>query len=133
MLLEDSDTAKATLKALRKAGVHIALDDFGTGYSSISYLRRYAVDKLKIDRSFVRQLGVDDDTHAIVEAMVRLARALRIQVTVEGVETADQRDMALAIGCDELQGLLLASPMTEAQMRETISTARKPPLSLSAG
>ena len=124
VLLEDSDTAKATLKALRKAGVHIALDDFGTGYSSISYLRRYAVDKLKIDRSFVRQLGVDDSTHAIVEAMVRLARALRIQVTAEGVETADQRDMMLAIGCDELQGFLLASPMAEAQMRETISAAK---------
>jgi EAL domain-containing protein (putative c-di-GMP-specific phosphodiesterase class I) len=134
VLLEDSDAAKATLKALRKAGVRIALDDFGTGYSSISYLRRYAVDKLKIDRSFVRQLGVDDSTHAIVEAMVRLARALRIQVTVEGVETADQRDMTLAIGCDELQGTFLASPMTEAQMRETISMAKKPPQrTLSAG
>ena len=76
----------------------------------------------------------DDSTHAIVEAMVRLARALRIQVTVEGVETTDQRDMVLAIGCDELQGFLLASPMTEAQMRETISAAKNlPQRSLSAG
>ena len=125
VLLEDSDTAKAALATLRQAGVRVALDDFGTGYSSINYLRRYAVDKLKIDRSFVRQLGADDDTHAIVEAMVRLARALKMQVTVEGVETAEQRDMALAIGCDELQGFLLASPMTEAQMRETLSAAAK--------
>ena len=123
VLLEDSDTAKAALATLRQAGVRIALDDFGTGYSSINYLRRYAVDKLKIDRSFVRQLGADDATHDIVEALVRLARALKIQVTVEGVETAEQRDMALAIGCDELQGFLFASPMTEAQMRETLSAA----------
>ena len=113
--------------------MRIALDDFGTGYSSINYLRRYAVDKLKIDRSFVRQLGADDNTHAIVEAMVRLARALKIQVTVEGVETAEQRDMALAIGCDELQGFLLASPMTEAQMRETLSAAAKKLSQRSAG
>ena len=62
VLLDDSDAAKDALTTLRKAGVRIALDDFGTGYSSISYLRRYAVDKLKIDRSFVRQLGTDDDS-----------------------------------------------------------------------
>ena len=135
VLLEDSDTAKGALATLRKAGVRVALDDFGTGYSSINYLRRYAVDKLKIDRSFVRQLGADDEAHAIIEAMVGLARALKIQVAVEGVETAEQRDMALAIGCDELQGFLFASPMTEAQMRETMSTmARTPPQrTLSAG
>ena len=93
VLLDDSDTAKAALATLRNAGVRVALDDFGTGYSSISYLRRYAVDKLKIDRSFVSQLGAGDDTHAIVEAMVRLARALEMQVTAEGVETAEQRDI----------------------------------------
>jgi diguanylate cyclase (GGDEF)-like protein len=125
VLLEDSDTAKGALAKLRQAGVRVALDDFGTGYSSINYLRRYAVDKLKIDRSFVRQLGAGDNTYAIIEAMVRLARALKIQVTVEGVETAEQRDMALAIGCDELQGFLLATPMTEAQLRETLSAAAK--------
>ena len=133
VLLEDSDTAKGALARLRQAGVRVALDDFGTGYSSINYLRRYAVDKLKIDRSFVKQLGADDDTYAIIEAMVRLARALKIQVTVEGVETAEQRDMALAIGCDELQGFLLASPMTEAQLRETLSTAARKLSQRSAG
>ena len=133
MLLEDSDTAKGALARLRQAGVRVALDDFGTGYSSINYLRRYAVDKLKIDRSFVKQLGADDDTYAIVEAIVRLARALKIQVTVKGVETAEQRDMALAIGCDELQGFLLASPMTEAQLRETLSTAARKLSQRSAG
>jgi EAL domain-containing protein (putative c-di-GMP-specific phosphodiesterase class I) len=135
VLLEDSDAARAALATLRQAGVRVALDDFGTGYSSINYLRRYAVDKLKIDRSFVQQLNAVDDAHAIVEAMVRLARALRIQVTVEGVETVGQRDMALAIGCDELQGFLLASPMAEAQMREALSAATKtlPQRVLSAG
>jgi diguanylate cyclase (GGDEF)-like protein len=125
VLLEDSDIARTALSTLRNAGIRVALDDFGTGYSSINYLRHYAVDKLKIDRSFIRQVGAGDDTRAIVEAMVRLARALKMQVTIEGVETAEQRDMALAIGCDELQGFLLAPPMAEAQMRETLSAAAK--------
>ncbi len=135
VLIDHSDAAKAALTTLRKAGVRVALDDFGTGYSSINYLRRYAVDKLKIDRSFARQLDADDEVRAIIEAMVRLARALKMQVTVDGIETAAQRDVTLAIGCNELQGILLAPPMTEVEMREIMSTMARtlPHRTLSAG
>jgi diguanylate cyclase (GGDEF)-like protein len=117
VLLDDSTAATAALSSLRDAGVRVVLDDFGTGYSSIGYLRRYAVDKLKIDRSFVHQLGPDDESHAIVEAIIRLARALKLPVTVEGVETAEQLDLVVAMGCTELQGYLLSAPVEEAEMR----------------
>ena len=135
VLIEHSDAAKAALTTLRKAGVRVALDDFGTGYSSINCLRLYAVDKLKIDRSFARQLDTDDQVRAIIEAMVGLARALKMQVAVDGIETAAQRDVTLAIGCNELQGVLLAPPMTEVEMRQIMSTMAKtlPHRNLSAG
>jgi len=107
-LLEHSEAVEAGLTRLRAAGVTIALDDFGTGYSSMNYLRRYNVDKLKIDRSFVAQLGESDDARAIVTAIVTLADAMHMRVTAEGVETAAQRDILLDIGCHELQGYFLS-------------------------
>lgn len=115
VLLDNSGTTSVSLKALRETGVSIALDDFGTGYSSMSYLRTYAVDKLKIDRSFISQLGTSRDCDAIVRAIVTLARALKLQITAEGVETAAQRDHLAAIGCHEMQGYLLSKPMSEAE------------------
>ena len=110
-LLEDSDAAQATLSVLRAAGVRMALDDFGTGYSSMNYLRRYNIDKLKIDRSFVSQISASDDTRAIVAAMIGLANAMHMRVTAEGVETEAQREALVALGCGEIQGFLLARPL----------------------
>ena len=121
VLLDDNEVVQTALSRLRSAGVRIVLDDFGTGYSSIGYLRRHAVDKLKIDRSFVGQLGTGEEARAIVEAIVRLARALKLPVTAEGVETAEQRDLILAMGCAELQGLLLSAPLPEAEMRALVA------------
>jgi EAL domain-containing protein (putative c-di-GMP-specific phosphodiesterase class I) len=109
------------IDAFRARGICIALDDFGTGYSSMSYLRRYGVDKLKIDRSFIRELGVSEDADAIVRAMVSLGRALRMQVTAEGVETADQREQLTAIGCHELQGFLLSRPLAAEQLADLLA------------
>ena len=103
---------QASLTRLRAAGVRMALDDFGTGYSSMNYLRRYNIDKLKIDRSFVSQLGTSEDTNAIIAAMIGLAHAMRMQVTAEGVETEAQREALVALGCGELQGFLLARPLS---------------------
>lgn len=111
VLMDATGVVNATLADLRETGVRIALDDFGTGYSSMSYLRQYAVDKLKIDRSFVAQLGTSEDADSIVRAMVSLARSLRLTVTAEGVETAEQRDHLAAIGCQELQGFLMSRPI----------------------
>src|SRR5262245_15846163 len=125
VLLDDNEVVKGALSALRSAGVRIVLDDFGTGYSSIGYLRRHTVDKLKVDRSFMRQLGSGEDARAIVEAIVHLARALKLPVTAEGVETPDQRDLAVAMGCAELQGLLLSAPISDAEMRGLAAGAKQ--------
>ncbi len=116
-LVEDPDEAATTFEALRQRRVRLALDDFGTGYSSLAYLQRFRFDVLKIDRHFVR-LSVDDmDVATIVQSIVGLARALRMQVVAEGVETAEQQRFLAAIGCQELQGYLFGRPMPFGELR----------------
>ena len=112
MLLDSAEIAEPDLNTLRGAGVRIALDDFGTGYSSLTYLQKFPVDKIKIDRSFVHNLDSDNASDAIVQAIVDLARAMNVVVTAEGVETAAQRDALQRIGCDEMQGFLLSAPLS---------------------
>ena len=112
LLLQNSEHVQQTLRHLRASGIRVALDDFGSGYSSISYLRTYGVDKLKIDKSFVSQLGRDDEIDGIVKSIIDLARAMRMKVTAEGVETQEQRVMLENLGCGELQGYLLSRPVT---------------------
>ena len=102
------------LVGLRDLGVALSIDDFGTGYSSLSYLRRMPIHQLKIDRSFVRDLGDSEDAQAVVEAIVRMAHALRLEVVAEGVETERQRRVLDAMGVDKHQGYLFARPMTAA-------------------
>jgi diguanylate cyclase (GGDEF)-like protein len=109
-LIADIETNAAALERIRRLGVRIALDDFGTGYSSLNYLRRFAVDLLKIDRSFVRDLGECGADDAIVEAIVAMARALGLPVTAEGVETPAQLEHVRALGCQAVQGFLFARP-----------------------
>jgi len=108
--------ASAALQELRAAGIRVALDDFGTGYSSLKYLGQYAVDKIKIDKSFVDSVAAHQDARAIVIAMVDLARAMGIRVTAEGVETAEQSAFLASIGCDQLQGYLFAKAMPASQL-----------------
>jgi diguanylate cyclase (GGDEF)-like protein/PAS domain S-box-containing protein len=107
--IEALGTAGEQLRVLREAGVSVALDDFGTGYSSLQYLRDLPVDHVKIDRTFVQDLGVSDDG-ALAEAIVRLAAALDLVTVAEGVETAGQRERLRLMGCDHLQGYLLGRP-----------------------
>ncbi|WP_082527959.1 EAL domain-containing protein [Devosia sp. Root105] len=111
VLLDTSEATESGLTRLRAAGIRLALDDFGTGYSSLNYLRRYNVDKLKIDRSFVGQLGQSIDAEVIVRTIIDLARSLNMKVTAEGVATEQQRDYLMARGCHELQGYLLSKPL----------------------
>jgi diguanylate cyclase (GGDEF)-like protein/PAS domain S-box-containing protein len=108
LLLERSEQVLATLHALRALGVRISMDDFGTGYSSLSYLRSFPFDKIKIDRSFVHDLGANADSQAIVRAIVSLGTSLGITITAEGVETETDLAHLRAEGCDEGQGYLFA-------------------------
>ncbi|MDE2000472.1 MAG: EAL domain-containing protein, partial [Burkholderiales bacterium] len=110
-LIEDDAGAQATLEALRSRGVRVAMDDFGTGYSSLAYLRRFSMDKLKIDGMFVRSLDRDVDAQAVVTAIISLARALKLDTTAEGIETPEQMTMLRALGCDDVQGFHIARPM----------------------
>jgi EAL domain-containing protein (putative c-di-GMP-specific phosphodiesterase class I) len=110
VLMEEVEATADTLYALKRLGVHLAVDDFGTGYSSLSYLKRFPVDALKIDRSFIDGLGTDPDDGAIVLAIVRLAQALRLAVVAEGVENHEQLSALQRLGCDSVQGFLLARP-----------------------
>jgi diguanylate cyclase (GGDEF)-like protein len=110
ILLEDETVTSETLRKFRAAGIKIALDDFGTGYSSLNYLKQYAVDRIKIDRSFINQLADGGVSVAIVQAMVTLAHAMGIEVTAEGVETAEQRDVLAAMGCNTFQGYFFSPP-----------------------
>lgn len=120
VLLQNSPQMQDTLRALRQAGVGIALDDFGTGYASISYLRSYAVDKLKIDKSYSQLVG-DPVVGHIVRLIVETARALGMCVTAEGVENPDQRRKLTAMGCTYLQGFLFARPLSPQDMRDALS------------
>ena len=108
--MQQTDATLATLKRLKELGVTIAIDDFGTGYSSLAYLKRFPVDKVKIDRAFVAESHQDRDQGAIVSAIVALAHALQIRVIAEGVETPAQREFLRRCGCDFLQGYLLGAP-----------------------
>jgi EAL domain-containing protein (putative c-di-GMP-specific phosphodiesterase class I) len=110
VLMEEVEATGNTLHALKRLGVHLAVDDFGTGYSSLSYLKRFPVDLLKIDRSFIDGLGTDPEDGAIVLAIVSLAEALRLEVVAEGVEHFHQLDALHRLGCDGIQGFLLARP-----------------------
>jgi len=111
MLISDHRQVLNTLRELRNVGVQIACDDFGTGYSSFSYIQNLAFDRIKIDQSFVRALGVSPTAPRIVQAILALARSLDMEVTAEGVETEQQFAMLRELGCDEIQGFLLGKPM----------------------
>lgn len=96
---------------LRQNGAKVSLDDFGTGYSALSYLRRFNVDYLKIDKSFVQNIEHDPDDRALLQGIVELARRLRIETIAEGVETRAQEDILVQAGCDYLQGYLYSQPV----------------------
>ena len=118
VLLANTEAALLTLRRLKALGIRIAIDDFGTGYSSLSYLRRFPVDLVKIDRSFVEQLGTDDQSATIVEAIIGLAHALDLAVVAEGVETAEHLAELAALGCDFAQGFYFREAIPKAEFEE---------------
>ena len=110
VLMDDAATTIKILETLKGLGVHLGVDDFGTGFSSLAYLRRFPVDTLKIDRSFVNGLGDDPEDSAIVAAVVSLSDTLGLTTIAEGVETTLQRDCLIGLGCSRAQGYLFARP-----------------------
>jgi EAL domain-containing protein (putative c-di-GMP-specific phosphodiesterase class I) len=123
VLLDESDLMIKVLLRLNSMGVRISLDDFGTGFSSLGYLRRFAVDKIKIDKSFVQGLADRRDCLAIVRAIVSLAGSLDISTTGEGVETQEEADRLRAEGCIEGQGWLFGKPMPAAEVSVLLAAA----------
>jgi len=108
VLIGDDEAALAVLHQLRDLGVRIALDDFGTGYSSLSYLQRFPFDKVKIDRSFIKDVEKPDGSLAIVQAVISIAKSRNMTTTAEGIETESQMEMLRALGCTEMQGFLFS-------------------------
>ncbi len=108
--MSDADATLSILEQIKRLGVSVAIDDFGTGYSSLSYLKRFPVDTLKIDQSFIRDVGNNAGDYAIVAAIVNVAKALSMRVVAEGVESVDQEAGLLALGCEEMQGYYYARP-----------------------
>ena len=111
-IMEGGPATIEKLKALRAAGIHLSIDDFGTGYSSMSYLKKFPIEVLKVDRSFVRDLPGDAEDAAITKAILAMARSLRLTVTAEGVETAAQADFLTLEGCQLAQGFFFSRPIT---------------------
>jgi diguanylate cyclase (GGDEF)-like protein/PAS domain S-box-containing protein len=120
LLLEKSAEVLATLHALRALGVHISMDDFGTGYSSLSYLRSFPFDKIKIDQSFVRDLGANRDAQAIVRSIISLGKGLGVTITAEGVETEAELSCLRSEGCNEAQGFLFSKARPNAEIVELL-------------
>ena len=125
LLLEDSESTLATLHQLKNLGARISMDDFGTGYSSLSYLRSFPFDKIKIDRSFIRDLADKDDAIAIVRAVTGLGESLGMTTTAEGVETKEQFERLRSEGCTEVQGYLFSQPRPANELAALIASVPK--------
>jgi EAL domain-containing protein (putative c-di-GMP-specific phosphodiesterase class I) len=120
VVMKDAESAIATLQALKAIGIQLAIDDFGTGYSSLAYLKRFPVDTIKIDRSFVNGLGHDLQDTAIVRSVVALANSLDLSVTAEGIETPTQQAHLTRLGCARGQGYLFSRPVPNTECDELL-------------
>jgi EAL domain-containing protein (putative c-di-GMP-specific phosphodiesterase class I) len=123
LAMDDTELTRATLLELAMIGVRVAIDDFGTGNSALSYLKRFPVDTLKIDGSFVHGLGRDREDTAIVHAVLAFSKAIGVSVTAEGVETADQAAELRSIACDRAQGFYFARPMSPAALTALLGSS----------
>ncbi|WP_133501637.1 EAL domain-containing protein [Cognatilysobacter terrigena] len=128
-MLDHSERASQLIQGIRKLGVRVSVDDFGTGYSSLGYLTRHRFDAIKIDRSFVQGLPREPGQKAVVEAILGMARALDYRVVGEGVETDEQAEALLALGCHEMQGYLLGRPIPAPDMERRLREGNVAPLS----
>jgi EAL domain-containing protein (putative c-di-GMP-specific phosphodiesterase class I) len=135
MVMKDPEGAVVVMEALRRMGVHLSIDDFGTGHSSLGYLKRFPVNQLKVDRTFVRDLPHNGDDVAITRAVIAMAHSLKMSVVAEGVEHQQQHDLLRAEGCDEFQGFLCRPPLEESELLKFLAEerARRAPAALRLG
>ncbi len=126
ILVQGVEEAMQRLDALAAMGVGLAIDDFGVGYSSLAYLKKFPIQTLKIDRSFVMGLPDNESDYAIVSAIINLGHALKLKVVAEGVETLEQRDVLLALGCDQYQGFLFSKGLPAAEFERLLAPERAP-------
>jgi diguanylate cyclase (GGDEF)-like protein len=124
-VMTDPEESAAILEQLSRMGVLVSVDDFGTGYSSMSYLRRFPIDKLKIDRGFVKELTTREDDASIVQAIISLAHGLRLKVVAEGVETPQQLKFLQSLGCDQYQGYHFSPPLPAAEFADFVRSWQK--------
>ena len=125
MMMAHPERAAETLLEIKAMGVHISIDDFGTGYSSLARLKKFPIESVKIDRSFIADVAVDPDDAAIVSAVIAMAHNLRLKVVAEGVETLEQIRFLRERNCDEVQGYLISRPISPQQVSEFV-TRRTP-------
>ncbi|MDO8705056.1 MAG: EAL domain-containing protein [Sulfuricaulis sp.] len=125
VIMQNSQTTVEMIEALNRKGLRLAIDDFGTGYSSLSYLKRFSIDTLKIDQSFVRDVTTDADDASIVTAIIAMGHSLQLTVIAEGVETSGQLDFLCRHGCDGMQGFLFSRPQPEADITRLLQSGKK--------
>jgi len=130
LLVHNVDAALTTMEALNRMGVRLSIDDFGTGYSSLGYLKRFPIDRLKIDRSFVKDIPGDADDAAIAAAIIAMAHKLDIQVIAEGVETTEQLAFLRAHGCHQMQGEYFSQPLSAPDFTELLAAGGAVPFAL---
>jgi EAL domain-containing protein (putative c-di-GMP-specific phosphodiesterase class I) len=126
-VMHHAETSVGILEELSRMGVVVSITDFGTGYSSMSYLRRFPIDKLKIDRSFINDLTTNSDAVSIVKAIIALAHSLRLKVVAEGVETSEQLQQLRELGCDQFQGYYRSAAVLPGEIEKLVRLTRETP------
>jgi len=120
MVIQNADRAGRVLAELKKMGARLAIDDFGVGYSSLTHLKRFPIDTLKVDRSFIRDLPQDPEDKAITEAIIAMGKSLNLTVVAEGVETIEQQNFLKEHDCDEMQGYYFSKPIASEKFAELL-------------
>jgi EAL domain-containing protein (putative c-di-GMP-specific phosphodiesterase class I) len=120
MVIQNPERAGKVLAEIKKMGPKLAIDDFGVGYSSLTHLKRFPIDTLKVDRSFIRDLPQDPEDRAITEAIIAMGKSLKLTVVAEGVETLEQQNFLHDHACDEMQGFFFSKPIAGGEFAELL-------------